>query len=102
VVAAALFPYLKREMYNSTPIAKYKIGPIPIISLCAVIFLAFVVFVDVQAFRAPELGLNGSPGLIFIGGTYVIAATVYLTSKIYRKRKDNLDLSLVYQELPAE
>jgi basic amino acid/polyamine antiporter, APA family len=102
MVAAALFPYLKREMYNSTPIAKYKIGPIPIISLCAVIFLGFVVFVDVQAFRAPELGLNGTPGLVFIGGTYVIAAAVYITSKIYRKRKDNLDLSIVYQELPAE
>jgi APA family basic amino acid/polyamine antiporter len=102
MVAAALFPYLKREMYNSTPIAKYKIGPIPIISLCAVVFLGFVVFVDVQAFRAPELGLNGTPGLIFIGGTYAIAAAVYITSKIYRKRKDNLDLSLVYQELPAE
>jgi APA family basic amino acid/polyamine antiporter len=97
-----LFPYLKRDMYNSTPIAKYKVGPIPVITLCGAVFLAFVVFVDVQAFRADELGLNGTPGLVFIGGTYAIAAAVYLISKTYRKRKENLDLSLVYQELPAE
>lgn len=102
MVAAALFPYLKREMYNSTPIAKYKIGPVPVITLCAVVFLAFVAFVDVQAFRANELGLNGTTGLVFIGGTYVLAALVYVISKTYRKRKDDLDLSIVYQELPAE
>lgn len=102
MIAAALFPYLKRDMYNATPIAKYKFAGVPVITLCALVFLAFVVFVDVQAFRAKELGLNGTPGLVFIGGTYVIAALVYVISKTYRKRKDNLDLSIVYQELPAE
>lgn len=102
MVAAALFPWKKREMYNATPVAKYKVGGVPAISLAAVVFLAFVLFVDVQALRANELGINGTTGLIFIGGTYVVAAVVYVTSKIYRKRKDNLDLSLVYQELPAE
>jgi APA family basic amino acid/polyamine antiporter len=102
MVAATAFPWTKSDLFRSTPIAQYKLGGIPLISLAAVVFLAFVVFVDVQALRADELALNGTKGLLFIGGTYAVAAAVYLTSKIYRKRKENLDLSVVYQELPAE
>jgi APA family basic amino acid/polyamine antiporter len=102
MVAGAAFPWTKTNLFKSTPIAQYKVGNVPLISIAAVIFLAFVVFVDIQALRADELGLNGTKGLLFIGGTYVVAAIVYLTSKIYRKRKENLDLSMVYRELPAE
>jgi APA family basic amino acid/polyamine antiporter len=102
MVAGMAFPFVKSELFNSTPIAQYKVGNIPLVSVAAAVFLCFVVFVDVQALRADELGLNGTKGLLFVGGTYAIAAAVYLTSKIYRKRKENLDLSLVYRELPAE
>jgi APA family basic amino acid/polyamine antiporter len=102
MVAGAAFPRLKGDLFRATPISRYNVGGVPLISVAAVLFLAFVVFVDVQALRAHELGLNGTKGLLFIGGTYVVAAVVYLTSKIYRKRKENLDLSLVYRELPAE
>ena len=102
MVAGAAFPWRKKDMYESTVAARYKIAGIPVIAVAAVIFLAFVVFVDVQALRADELGLNGTDGLLFVGGTYVVAAVIYIASKIYRKRKENLDLSVVYQELPAE
>lgn len=102
MVAAVAFPYKKREMFASTVAAKYKIGRVPLMSVAAVIFLAFVLFVDVQALRANELGLNGTKGLLYVGGTYLVAAVIYVVSKVYRKKKDNLDLGVVYQELPAE
>lgn len=102
MVAAAVFPWTKSDLYNSTPIAKYKFLGLPVISICGVIFLIFVVFVDVQAFRADELALNGTKGLIFVFGTYAVAAVIYISSKIYRKKKENLDLSIVYRELPVE
>ncbi len=102
MVAALAFPVKKRDMFASTIAAKYRFAGIPLMSVAAVIFLVFVVFVDVQALRADELGLNGTKGLAFVGGTYLVAAVVYVVSKIYRKRKDNLDLSVAYQELPAE
>ena len=71
-------------------------------SIAAVVFLAFVVFVDVQALRADELALNGRDGLLFIFGCYAISALIYVCSKIYRRRKEGLDLGMVYRELPSE
>lgn len=102
MVAAVVFPWRQRDMFESTVAARYKIAGIPVMSLAALVFLAFVVFVDVQALRADELALNGRDGLLFIFGCYAIAALIYIASKIYRKRKDDLDLAVVYRELPAE
>ena len=102
MAAAVVFPYRKKDMYASTPAARYKIAGIPAMSVAAVIFLAFVVFVDVQALRADELALNGRDGLLFIFGCYAISALIYVGSKIYRRRKEGLDLGMVYRELPSE
>jgi len=55
-----------------------------------------------QALTQKALGLNGTHGLIFLGACYLFTAAIYVGTKIYRKRKDDLDLSLVYQELPVE
>jgi APA family basic amino acid/polyamine antiporter len=102
MAAAVVFPYTKKAMFESTVASRYRIAGVPWMSVAAIVFLGFVVFVDVQALRADELGLNGTSGLIFIFGCYAISAIIYITSKLYRRRKDGLDLALVYRELPAE
>jgi basic amino acid/polyamine antiporter, APA family len=102
MAAAVVFPYTKKEMFESTVAAKYKLLGVPIMTICALVFLAFVVFVDYQALFANELALNGTSGLIFIFGCYALSAIIYIVSKVYRRRKDDLDLGLVYRELPTE
>jgi amino acid transporter len=102
MVAAILFPRLRPEMYRSTPADKYRLFGIPVMSICAVVFLAFVIFIDYEAFTNDTLAINTSKGLIFVAVLYAIAIATYFGSKIYRKRKENLDLSMVYKELPAE
>jgi amino acid permease len=97
-----VFPYRKRAMFESTVAAKYKLAGVPVMSIAAAVFLAFVVFVDYQALFADELGLNGTDGLLFVFGCYAISAVVYVASKVYRRTKDDLDLSLVYRDLPSE
>lgn len=100
--AAMVFPYRKRELYEASPAAKYKFAGLPLITLCGAVFLLFAIFVDIQAFRADELGINGSKGLTFIFGIWGASLIIYIAAKLYRKRVDNLDLSLNYQELPVE
>ena len=102
MLAAILFPFVKRDLYQASPVAKYRIGRLPLISVAGAVFLAFVVFVDEQALRANELGINGTKGLSFIGGIYAVALVIYFAAKTYRRRVNKLDLSLVYQELPVE
>jgi APA family basic amino acid/polyamine antiporter len=102
MVAAILFPRLRPSMYRSTPADKYRIFGLPVMSICAVVFLAFVIFIDYQAFTNDDLAINTSKGLIFVAILYAVAIATYVASKIYRQRKENLDLSVVYRELPAE
>lgn len=102
MVAAMTFPYRKKALYEASPAAKYKVGNMPLITIAGAIFLAFAIFTDYQALTADELGINGTRGLVFIGGVYAFAAIVYIAAKVYRQRVDKLDLSASYQELPAE
>jgi amino acid transporter len=102
MVAAILFPRLRGSMYKSTVADKYRIFGIPVMSVCAVIFLAFVIFIDIQCLTNDDLGVNTWQGLLFVGILYAIALATYFGSKIYRKRKENFDISVVYKELPVE
>lgn len=102
MAAALVFPWKRRDMFQATPSARYTVFGIPLMAVSAAIFLAFVLYVDIQALRADELGLNGTKGLLFVGGTYLVAAVIYVASRVYRKRRENLDLRMIYQELPSE
>lgn len=102
MVAAVAFPWKRKDMYAASPAAGLKVFGVPLMTVAAVIFLGFVAYVDIQAVRADELGLNGTKGLLFVGGTYLVAAVIYIASKLYRKQREDLDLKMVYQELPSE
>ncbi len=102
MIAALLFPYLKRDLYEQSPVSKYTVFGLPLISVSAAIFLVFAVFVDIQALRADELGINGTKGLLFIGGMWATGLVIYLVAKLYRRRHDSVDLGLAYKQLPVE
>ena len=66
------------------------------------IFFAYAVFVDYACLSQDALGVNSTKGLVFVGGVYAVSAAVYLSAAYYRKKKDRLDLSIMYRELPVE
>ena len=43
-VAAAILPWRKREIYNASPIAKYKVLGMPLITFSSWLFIAFLGF----------------------------------------------------------
>ena len=92
MIAAMVFPYTKREMYESTAVARYKVAGVPVMSICAAVFLVFAIFVDEQCLAVKALGVNGSNGLIYLGGCYAITALIYVATKLYRKhRQDSIE-----------
>jgi amino acid transporter len=101
MIAAILFPWTRKELYNASAAAQYKVLGLPLISVAAAVFLAFVVFCDVQALRADELGVNNTRGLIFLAGLWGFAFVVYWGSKLYR-RSQGESTSDAYKELPIE
>lgn len=111
-IAAILLPYRKPELYNASPVAKYKILGIPLIAVAGVIFGAFLSFLLFQWLFDPNNlygigysihpeGKKNGTSLVFMGILYGIAAAIYFGFKAYRKRA-GIDLDKVHAEIPAE
>jgi APA family basic amino acid/polyamine antiporter len=100
-VAAAILPWRKPEIYNASPIAKYRVGGIPLITAAAVLFLAFLGFCIYYWLKDKVYGSNDNGSLIYMGCLYGVALGIYVVSRIVRKRQ-GMDLGMVYNEIPAE
>jgi amino acid transporter len=100
-IAAAVLPWRKREIYNASPIARYKVMGIPLITFTASLFIAFLVFCLVKWLFDDIYGVNDGGSLIFMGALYVLAIVIFAGSRVYRRRQ-GMDLSMAYGEIPAE
>jgi basic amino acid/polyamine antiporter, APA family len=100
-VAAAILPWRKPEIYNASPIAKYRVFGIPLITFAACAFIVFLGFCLYKWFSDDVYGVNKHSSLYFMGGMYLLAIVIYFGSKLYR-RSQGMDLNMVYGEIPAE
>jgi APA family basic amino acid/polyamine antiporter len=100
-IAAAVLPWRKPEIYNASPIARYRIAGIPMITAAAGLFVAFLVFCLVKWFQDDVYGINKTDSLIYMAVLYGIAIAIYVGSWFYR-RSQGVDLGMVYGEIPAE
>jgi len=102
MVAAILFPSRAPHVFKGTVAERYRIGPLSLMQIAALVFLPFAIFIIYEILFNDIYGLNGADGILTIVVLYAISIVVYVGSKIYRKRKDNIDLSLAYKQLPLE
>src|SRR5919106_530384 len=100
-VAAAVLTWRRREIYNASPIARYKIMGIPLITFTSSLFIVFLVFCLVKWFEDDAYAVNDGGSLIFMGCLYLLALAIFVGSRIYRRRQ-GMDLSMAYGEIPAE
>ena len=100
-IAAAILPWRKREIYNASPIAKYKVLGIPLVTFAAGLFIAFLVFCLYKWLSDDIYGINDGGSLIFMGALYALALAIFVGSRFYRRRQ-GMDLSMSYGEIPAE
>jgi basic amino acid/polyamine antiporter, APA family len=104
-IAAILLPYRKPELYKASPIAKYNIFGIPLITVAGVIFGGFLVFLLYEWIIDPNglygIGLKNTNSIIYMLANYVLAAGIYFGAKVARKR-EGIDLDKVHAEIPVE
>jgi APA family basic amino acid/polyamine antiporter len=100
-VSAAILPWRKPEIYNASPIAKYKVLGLPLITAAAIMFAIILIWALIKWFSDAAYGVNNTDSYYLMGGMYVLAIGIYVVSQIVRKRQ-GIDLSLVYGEIPAE
>ncbi|HEX5194621.1 MAG TPA: APC family permease [Solirubrobacteraceae bacterium] len=100
-VAAAVLPYRKPEIYNASPIARYRVLGLPLITFASLLFIVFLVFSLVKWLQDGRYGVNNGSSLIYMAGMYVLAIVIYAGSKVVRRRQ-GMDLGMVYDEIPVE
>ncbi|MDP1715304.1 MAG: APC family permease [Anaerolineales bacterium] len=104
-ISAIVLPYTKPDLYKASPIAKYNVLGLPLISVAGVVFGGFLVFLLYQWIFDPNglygIGISNTSSVYYMLGNYVLAAVIYFGFKAYRKSK-GIDLNKVQAEIPVE
>jgi hypothetical protein len=100
-VAAAILPWRKPEIYNASPIARYNILGIPLITVAATAFGLFLAFCLYQWVTNDVYGINDPSSFLYLSVMYVLAIVIYVVSRLVR-RAQGMDLKMVYDEIPED
>jgi basic amino acid/polyamine antiporter, APA family len=100
-IAALIFPWRRPDVYNASPIARYKVAGLPLISVAAFAFLIILGFALYEWFTNDLYAVNDRNTLIYMGSFYVLAIVIYFGSRFYRRRQ-GIDMRMVHSEIPAE
>lgn len=100
---AILLPYRQREMVENSPYGR-RIAGIPVLSLVGGLAVAGFGTAIAVLLWDPGSGssLSENPGKVWLSlGVYALAFAIYFGSQAIRRRQ-GIDLSLTYRELPPE
>jgi len=102
-LSGIILPMRKEIFDQCPPIARKKIGPVPLVSLLGVV--SFVTIIGVlmigQVIPAIQGGLNPSQAA-WTFGLFIAGIPFYYLVKWYRRTHDGLDIALVYKQIPPE
>src|SRR5438132_2595430 len=106
VVAAVILPWRRKDLYEASPIARYKVAGVPAISIVGGITGGFLLFMLYQWSFNPD-NLYGTTlqktqsSMWYFIATYVVAVIIYVAARIIRNRQ-GIDLRRIHHEIPAE
>ncbi len=103
-LGGALFPKTRPEVYRVSPISKYKVGPIPLITICGAIAAAFSVWMLYWILTNPFIGVVPAGTTGIISATIMLSVFVgwvayYFIRRAYLKGV-GINLDLAYKEVP--
>jgi APA family basic amino acid/polyamine antiporter len=100
-IAAAVLPWRKPEIYDASPIAKYRVLGIPLVTFASGFFILFLLFCLYQWWDKAVYGVNNPQSAVYMLALYVVAIAIYVIARIVR-RSQGMDMGMVYGEIPAD
>jgi len=106
VVAAIILPWRRKDLYDASPIAKYKVAGIPLITVVGVITGLFLLFMLYEwSFNSADLygtTFSSTPSSVYYFlGTYILAIVIYAIARVVRNQQ-GIDLGRIHHEIPVE
>jgi basic amino acid/polyamine antiporter, APA family len=101
--AATILPWWKRDLYLKSPIARYQVAGVPMISVAGAITTIFLGWVVYQWLGNSlyGIGTGNTKSIQFLGIVYGLAALVWVLARVYR-RSQGVDLDAIHAEIPSE
>jgi APA family basic amino acid/polyamine antiporter len=104
VIAAAIMPWRRKDIFENSPIARFKVAGIPVITITGVVSAIFLLFMlaewSFNAVYGTSFSLNASSPIYFLV-TYLVAIAIYVVARVVRKRQ-GIDLARIHREIPVE
>lgn len=99
-IAAIIFPFRRKAMYESSPINRTLFG-LPLLTVMGVIDAPLMILYLVLLFAYPATGASNAKGLTGLAILAVAMAALWAIAWA-RLRRRGIDLTLVQEELPPE
>jgi amino acid transporter len=101
--AATILPWWKKALYDKSPIARYQVLGLPLISIAGAITTVFLGWVTYEWLSNAlyGIGVGNTDSIKFLAFVYVLAAVVYVAARLVR-RAQGVDLDAIHAEIPAE
>lgn len=102
-IAAMRFPHKGKDIYSLSPVARLKIGNIPLIILTGLWGVVFTVFWGLAYIFLAPFGMQADGGalLYLTFGLFFVGLGVYYLARSVRMRQ-GVPMDLVYAEVPPE
>jgi amino acid transporter len=101
LVGGVIFPWKAKALYEQSPISKYKVAGIPVITVTALIGLAMDVTAVWFYFTNPNYGIwpGTTLALGFASMMYIVPLVYYVFIKQYRRSR-GIRIELAFKEIP--
>ena len=100
-LAAAVFPYRAPEIFQASPSGRYKIGPVPLVTVMGILGTVMTALLVGVALVNSALGLTSTSARYVVGGAFATGVLVYAAVRAYR-RSEGVDTSLAFRYVPPE
>jgi len=104
-LSAVLLPFVKKDLYRASPLARFSIGGVPLITVFGAAFCAFLGYLLYQWFIDPNqlygISYRNATSVAFVVALYLGATALYFAMRAWR-RKSGIDVDKIYGEIPVE
>jgi len=102
VTAAIVYPFTKKEQWKNGPsLVRKTLAGIPLMTLVGIITMGYLLWMIYASWAYPAVGGFITAGTIEVfGGVFVLGLIIFQAARYYRLKKEGLDISLTFKEIP--
>jgi amino acid transporter len=101
-IAGALLPWRAPHVYEASPIARYKVGRVPLLTIAGIGSFLASGSVTTAALIVPELGFTTGWARTLILVSLVVSAVAFFAYRAFLRRVKGIDNSLAFKQVPPE